>query len=62
MVALCEEEPDHIRRYWFFDSLAQAEDYINWWNDLDSDPPGPLDLDHELEELLRKLNENCNSQ
>lgn len=52
MVALAEDEPDHNRRYWFFDNLTQALEYIRWWNDLDSEPETPLDPGPELAEIL----------
>lgn len=33
MVSLLDDDTDYIRRVWFFDTLEEAEDYVQWWND-----------------------------
>lgn len=53
MVSLEDEDTDYIRRVWFFDSLAEAEDYVNWWNSTaEADDCDGTELPSDLAELL----------
>lgn len=55
MVSLEDEDTDYIRRVWFFDSLAEAEDYVNWWNSTaEADDYDSTELLSDLPELLEQ--------
>ena len=55
MVSLEDEDTDYIRRVWFFDSLAEAEDYVNWWNSTEeADDYDSIELPSDLAELLEQ--------
>lgn len=32
MVSLIDDDTDNVRRVWFFDSMQEADEYVNWWN------------------------------
>jgi hypothetical protein len=51
MVCLLDDDTDYIRRVWYFDSLKEAQEYVEWWNETDSLP----DLSEQEEKEFLQL-------